>query len=85
MYYLFHRIFIRKNITSFAIILFLCAFAVINYYKPAILYEENGKIRDFGLGTKKKTILPIWLVTIMIAILSYWFILWYLNSHKFSK
>ena len=72
---------IRNNITSFSILLFVIIFAVIQIISPAFLYNEDGSIRQFGLGTKKRTVLPIWLFAIIVAILSYLFVLSYCNSH----
>jgi len=72
---------IRNNITSFSILLFVIIFAVIQIVSPAFLYNDDGSIRQFGLGTKKKTVLPVWLFAIILAILSYLFILCYCNSH----
>ena len=53
-----YRAFIRKNITTTAIILFIIIFAVIQYLEPAFLYEKDGALRQFGLGSNKKTIIP---------------------------
>lgn len=62
---------IEKNKTSFAILLFLVLFLVIHTFKPLILYNENGSFRDFGVGYKNKTVFPIWIVAILLAIGSY--------------
>ena len=79
-----YRAFIRKNITSTAIILFIIMFAVVQYLEPAFLYESDGSLRKFGLGSSKKTVIPIWLVTFIIAIFSYLFVLYYLSYPKLS-
>ena len=65
------RIFIRRNLTSVSILVFVILYAIIQYIQPKFLYDDKGRIRLFGIGTKKKTILPIWLLTIVLAILSY--------------
>jgi len=72
---------IRNNLTSFSILLFVIIFAIIQLVSPAFLYNEDGSLREFGLGTKKKTVLPIWLFAVIIAILSYLTVLYYCNSH----
>ena len=72
---------IKNNITSFSILLFVILFAIVQIISPAFLYNEDGSLREFGLGTKKKTILPIWLFAVIIAILAYLSILYYCNSH----
>ena len=71
---------IRNNLTSFSILLFVITFAIIQLVSPAFLYNEDGSLREFGLGTKKKTVLPIWLFAVIIAILSYLTVLYYCNS-----
>jgi hypothetical protein len=52
--------------------------------KPSFLYNINGTLRDFGLGYEKKTILPAWLITFVLAILSYLAVLYYLAAPKIS-
>jgi hypothetical protein len=50
--------------------------------RPAIFYNLDGSIRDFGVGYKNKTILPIWLLSIILGILSYLAVLYYISySH----
>lgn len=77
------RLNIRKNMTSFSILLFVIIFALIQYIQPNFLYDDKGRIRLFGIGKKKKTIFPIWLLTIILAIFSYLFVLYYLTIPKF--
>ena len=43
------------------------------------VHNKNGSIKDFGLGYKNKTVLPIWLITIILAIISYFLVLYYLH------
>ena len=79
-----NRNFIRKNITLFAILIFLIIFTTINFIKPAFLFNENGSIREFGVGYKNKTIMPIWLFSIILGIFSYLFVLYYLAYPRIS-
>tara|TARA_Y100000389_G_C17467826_1_gene527325 strand:- start:9 stop:233 length:225 start_codon:yes stop_codon:yes gene_type:complete len=62
---------IKQHSVSLAIILFIILFGVMKISEPAFIFEKNGAIRNFGLGKTKKTIIPIWLVTIVLAIFSY--------------
>ena len=62
------RRFIRNNLTSVAILVFFSIFAVVHLLKPSFLYNNDGTLRDFGLGYEKKTILPAWLITFVLAI-----------------
>jgi hypothetical protein len=49
---------------------------------PHFLYNQDGSLREFGIGYKKKTVIPIWLVALILAILSYLFVLYYLAIPK---
>ena len=71
--------FIRKNINSFAIIIFLVLFILLNYFQPGFIYNNDGSLREFGLGQRRKTILPIWLLSIILGILSYLGVLYYIS------
>tara|TARA_B100001093_G_C26282798_1_gene781829 strand:- start:111 stop:353 length:243 start_codon:yes stop_codon:yes gene_type:complete len=75
--------FIRKNINSFAIIIFLVLFILLNYFQPGFIYNNDGSLREFGLGQRRKTILPIWLLSIILGILSYLGVLYYISIPKF--
>lgn len=75
--------FIRKNINSFAIIIFLLSFLLLNYSRPGFLYNNDGTLREFGLGQRRKTILPIWLLSIILGILSYLCVIYFITIPKF--
>jgi uncharacterized membrane protein YozB (DUF420 family) len=72
------RSFIRNNITITAITLFIIIFAAVHVLRPGCLYKQDGSIREFGVGTKNKTIMPIWLFSIVLGILSYLFVAYYI-------
>jgi hypothetical protein len=40
------------------------------------MYNEDGSLRQFGIGFQRKTVVPAWLVAIILAILSYLFVLY---------
>ena len=79
-----NRLFIRRNITSLSIIIFLILFTFIQYMEPTFLYKSDGSLREFGIGRQKKTILPIWLLVFILAVFCYLFILYYLTIPKFN-
>jgi hypothetical protein len=68
------RLINKKGKTYIAICIFLILFSFIQVLKPTILYNKNGSLREFGIGYKKKTVTPMWLITILIAILSYYLV-----------
>ena len=72
-----NRAYIRENATLFAIILFLIMFVSIQMMKPACLYNNDGSIREFGVGYRNKTIMPVWLLSLILGILSYLFVMYY--------
>jgi hypothetical protein len=74
---------IQKNVTSVSIILFIFIFSIIQLIKPLFLYNSNGSIREFGIGYKNKTILPIWLLSIILGILCYLIVMYYVAHPKF--
>ena len=73
-----NRAYIRENAPLFAIILFLIMFVSIQMIKPAFLYNKDGSIREFGVGYRNKTIMPIWLLSLILGILSYLFVMYYI-------
>jgi hypothetical protein len=78
-----YKLYIRENKTVIAITLFIILFGIIQITKPSCFYNKNGSIREFGIGYKNKTILPIWLLSLTLGILCYLVVLYYVNSHKF--
>ena len=75
--------FIRENVTLIAIALFIIIFGFIQFLKPAFLYNKDGSIREFGIGYKNKTILPIWLLSIILGILCYLAVRYYVATPRF--
>ena len=78
-----YRNFIRDNVTLVSIILFITIFSMIQLSKPAFLYNTDGSIREFGVGYKNKTILPIWLLSIVLGIVCYLIVMYYIANPKF--
>ena len=65
------RKFIRINKLNIAVFIFLMLFTIVHITKPSFIYNNEGGFRQFGVGYKNKTVIPIWLVAIVLAILSY--------------
>ena len=63
--------FIYNNLAGAAIILYVIVFMLVQYMNPSFLYNEDGSLREFGIGYSSKTVLPIWLVAIILGILWY--------------
>jgi len=77
--YALSKKFIRFNKVSVAILLFLILFSIVHYIKPVVLYNSDGGFRPFGVGYKNKTVLPIWIVAIVLALLCYLAVLYYIT------
>ena len=77
-----YKTYIRENITLFAIILFVAIFGTIQLMKPACFYNRDGSLRHFGVGYRNKTILPVWLLSIILGILCYLAVLYYVSNVK---
>jgi len=74
-----YRNYIRENITLVSIVLFIIIFGTIQLMKPACFYNKDGSIREFGVGYKNKTILPIWLLSLILGILCYLAVMYYVS------
>jgi uncharacterized membrane protein YozB (DUF420 family) len=72
---------LKKHATFVSIFLFIVLYIYIQVIKPSYVYNKNGTLRTFGVGYKNKTIIPLWLVSIILGILCYVFVLY--NSTNF--
>lgn len=70
---------IKSNILLSSVIIFMFLFMIIILSKPSVIFNDDGTFRNFGIGYSKKTILPIWLITIILAIISYFAIIYYIS------
>jgi len=76
--------FISSHIVLVSILLYIFFFIVVLMYKPYFFYNPDGSLKQFGIGYKNKTILPIWLFFIILGILCYLFVIYYCAWLKFS-
>ena len=74
------KAFVNTHKANIAILLFLALFFIVHTTKPALLYTEEGGFRQFGVGYRHKTVIPIWGVAIVLAIFSYLAILVYIRT-----
>ena len=65
--------FLKKYKLSIAIVLYIIGFYIINRSKPNIFYNPDGSLKQFGIGYKHKTVVPLWLFSTVLAIVSYIF------------
>ena len=79
-----NRVFIRNHLTTFAIVIYISVYLLFIWLKPAFLYNKDGTFRQFGVGYKSKTVVPIWFLAMTIGILSYFGVLYYLALPKLT-
>ena len=68
---MFNQYISREALSVIAVFIFLILFGIINAFRPSIIYNKDLSFRRFGIGYKNKTVIPIWLFTIVLAILVY--------------
>lgn len=50
-----------------AILLYLVVMGVIVALRPPIAYNQDGSLKQFGLG-KNETMFPLWVIAILVAV-----------------
>jgi len=74
-----------KESFTLIIILYLIMYGMLAYYKPNFIFDnEQGILRQFGVGYSNTTILPLWMSSILLAVFSY-FIIIYLRHIKYNN
>ncbi len=63
--------FVYQNKLNLSIGIFIVLLLLVHWAKPSLIYDKDGAFREFGVGYQNKTIMPIWLVSASLAILSY--------------
>ena len=62
------------------LMVYFISYGLIVWLKPAILYDASKTgLLSFGVGYKQSTILPLWLMSILLAILSYFAVLYFIH------
>lgn len=69
----------RRYKVQSAIMIFIVSYIFVAMIQPKFCFGEDGNILQFGLNYKNKTIIPIWLVSIILAIFSYFMIYYYIH------
>ena len=54
-----------------SVLLYLVSITVLLYTSPSYFYGKDNNLKEFGTG-KNKTIMPLWLAILLLAILSYY-------------
>lgn len=72
--------YVRTHKPAVAVVLFVILFSLFHYLKPGFAYGNDGEFRPFGVGYRNKTVVPVWVVAIVLAIVIYLAILAYCRS-----
>ena len=78
-----NRNFIETNVVVVAIILYMIVYGIITIWKPAFLYKPDNSLRQFGIGYKSKTILPMWLFALLSGIICYLAAIYYMEFQRY--
>ncbi len=78
-----NRNFIETNVVVVAIILYMIVYGIITIWKPAFLYKPDNSLRQFGIGYKSKTILPMWLFALLSGIICYLAVIYYMEFQRY--
>lgn len=74
--------FIRNNINNISIIIFVVLYSAIVFSKPAFLFNNDGSIKQFGVGYSNKTVVPFWLISYLLGIFSYLGVLYFITHNR---
>ena len=74
------RAFVKNNVALVAIVIFLALFTFTVLIKPAFMFNRDGSCRKFGIGFKNKTVIPIWLISIILGIVAYFSALYFIAA-----
>ncbi len=69
----------KQQKVGVTIIIFLLIMFSLIYTKPSFLFNYDGTIKPFGIGYQTKSILSLPIISILVGILSYMFVLHFLN------
>lgn len=62
---------LKKFKLHICIIIYFIMISFIILLKPDFCYDNNKNLKQFGIGSKK-TIFPLWLLIIFVALISYY-------------
>jgi len=67
------------------IFLFIILYGIVVFFKPGMIFNNKDNcLRSFGVGYKNTTIVPLWLISILFAIISYFIVLYVLHIRYHS-
>ena len=62
------------------LVVYFILYGLLLWAKPDILFDPSKKaLRPFGVGYKNSTILPLWLASLLLAMASYFIVLYFIH------
>jgi len=61
----------RTNPKLWMVTIYLFLVSAVLYIKPSLAFDEQGRVRPFGTGSKTSTVFPLWLWIVSLAMLAY--------------
>jgi len=78
MYY--DKSILYKNRILISITIFISILFIIHYIKPESIYNIDGTFMQLGVGYNNKTIFPIWVIVIILALFSYVSVMYFIYN-----
>lgn len=67
----------NMNKLYLAIIIFVTLYMILNTVQPSFIYNHKQNcLRQFGIGYKHTSVVTLWLATILLAIFSYFIVIY---------
>ena len=63
--------YVKSNIVRLSICAFIFIYMMLISSKSSYLYTPEGSLREFGIGKTGKTVMPAWLIAVVLAIIVY--------------
>ena len=68
------------NRLTMVLFVFIILYGIVIYIQPEMIFNSKYDcLRQFGVGYKNTTIVPLWLISILFAIISYFIVLYVLH------
>jgi hypothetical protein len=68
------------------ILIYLIVLGILFIIKPKILFDPKGNLKQFATGSgNRRTILPLWLIIALIAVIIYFVVIVINYRHQVSK
>ena len=70
----------QLNRLCLVIFIYIILYGIVVLIRPEMIFNNNYNcLRQFGVGYKNTTIAPLWIVSILFAIISYFIVLYILH------